>query len=450
MRATFLLLLAILAGAGTAAAQEERAIDNFAGVGVRAMGMGGAYVGVADDFTAVYWNPAGLAQIRHREVHVAFLRNSRTNGATLAGTRASSELSNTRFGSLGGVFPYPVYRGSLVFAAGFNRVKDFDWSLRMQGIEQELEADHFFHHEGELSLAAVAGAMDVSPSISLGLTVGLLSGEDQAVNEFNWTDSLNRFEEKRFLARDTFEDDYESAFHATLGAMIRTPREKSRFRLGATISTGATHEISYTFRGILDESGYSQIEYDDGTVRENVAVEADGTLREVPDEIVKGSYKLSLPLEFGLGASLAPIKGLVLAGSVHFAEWSQSEYEGNDVNQLRTHTVFEPQYEDVVRYHLGMEWQVPTIALDLRAGFFTDPLPFVGPRDPNRLPHPVENPPILFEQDRRFFTLGAGLLVDQVVQVDVAWVRGSFEQAEGDLTEDNTINRLFGGVGYRF
>ena len=30
-------------------------------LGVRANGMGGAFVGVADDATAVYWNPAGLA-----------------------------------------------------------------------------------------------------------------------------------------------------------------------------------------------------------------------------------------------------------------------------------------------------------------------------------------------------------------------------------------------------
>src|SRR6188474_227508 len=30
-------------------------------VGTRAQGMGGAFVGVADDASAVYWNPAGLA-----------------------------------------------------------------------------------------------------------------------------------------------------------------------------------------------------------------------------------------------------------------------------------------------------------------------------------------------------------------------------------------------------
>ena len=50
------------------------------------MGMGGAFVGVADDFTAMYWNPAGLAQMQQREVQVSFLRNSRANDSIFNGT----------------------------------------------------------------------------------------------------------------------------------------------------------------------------------------------------------------------------------------------------------------------------------------------------------------------------------------------------------------------------
>ena len=30
-------------------------------IGARALGMGGAFVGLANDGTALYWNPAGLA-----------------------------------------------------------------------------------------------------------------------------------------------------------------------------------------------------------------------------------------------------------------------------------------------------------------------------------------------------------------------------------------------------
>jgi hypothetical protein len=35
--------------------------QSFGGIGVRAEGMGGAFVAVADDASAVYWNPAGIA-----------------------------------------------------------------------------------------------------------------------------------------------------------------------------------------------------------------------------------------------------------------------------------------------------------------------------------------------------------------------------------------------------
>ena len=37
------------------------------GVGARALGMGSAFVGLADDSTAAFWNPAGLAQLQKHE-----------------------------------------------------------------------------------------------------------------------------------------------------------------------------------------------------------------------------------------------------------------------------------------------------------------------------------------------------------------------------------------------
>jgi hypothetical protein len=40
----------------------------YMGVGARALGMGGAYSAVANDATAVYWNPAGLAQMNPYQV----------------------------------------------------------------------------------------------------------------------------------------------------------------------------------------------------------------------------------------------------------------------------------------------------------------------------------------------------------------------------------------------
>lgn len=55
MRLVLLVIFLIAASATSAAAQA------FESVGARALGMGGAFVGVADDASATWWNPAGLA-----------------------------------------------------------------------------------------------------------------------------------------------------------------------------------------------------------------------------------------------------------------------------------------------------------------------------------------------------------------------------------------------------
>ena len=44
------------------------------GVGARAMGMGGAFSGVSDDITALYWNPAGIASLKG--VNIGFEYNT--------------------------------------------------------------------------------------------------------------------------------------------------------------------------------------------------------------------------------------------------------------------------------------------------------------------------------------------------------------------------------------
>jgi len=44
------------------------------GIGARAAGLGEAYVTIANDPTAVYWNPAGLASIQRQEVALSHIR----------------------------------------------------------------------------------------------------------------------------------------------------------------------------------------------------------------------------------------------------------------------------------------------------------------------------------------------------------------------------------------
>ena len=57
------------------------------GVSARATGMGSAFTGVADDATAVFWNPGGLVSVTGNEVsvnHVAWVADTNLSSAILA------------------------------------------------------------------------------------------------------------------------------------------------------------------------------------------------------------------------------------------------------------------------------------------------------------------------------------------------------------------------------
>ncbi|MBN2566056.1 MAG: PorV/PorQ family protein, partial [Candidatus Eisenbacteria bacterium] len=63
------------------------------GVGARASAMGGAYSSLADDGTSLYWNPAGLTQVRGRTLtvsHVSWLSDATYQYAAYAGPLGAS------------------------------------------------------------------------------------------------------------------------------------------------------------------------------------------------------------------------------------------------------------------------------------------------------------------------------------------------------------------------
>jgi len=79
-RALALALLALMTAHGSALAEggfgsqrEGTSSATFLriGLGARAQGMGGTFVAVADDPSAIYWNPAGLASLQSREVQAS-------------------------------------------------------------------------------------------------------------------------------------------------------------------------------------------------------------------------------------------------------------------------------------------------------------------------------------------------------------------------------------------
>ena len=80
---------------------------NFNNPGARALGMGGAFVAVADDATAVVANPAGLTILQRPEISAEYkytrfrntinaFTNTTADGATNTVTIATSTTASTR------------------------------------------------------------------------------------------------------------------------------------------------------------------------------------------------------------------------------------------------------------------------------------------------------------------------------------------------------------------
>ena len=103
-----LLMLCMLATTGTA--QEEIFfIGEELGVGARAMGMGGAFIAVADDATAASWNPGGLVQLERPEFSVVGTYGARQNDYSSGsrGIDASSTDQEVSLNYLSAALPLP-------------------------------------------------------------------------------------------------------------------------------------------------------------------------------------------------------------------------------------------------------------------------------------------------------------------------------------------------------
>ena len=72
---------------------------NTTGAGARAEGFGGAFIGVADDATAIVWNPGGLGQLERAEISVVgrYVMETSDEKNELDGITVSNSWSHPNF-----------------------------------------------------------------------------------------------------------------------------------------------------------------------------------------------------------------------------------------------------------------------------------------------------------------------------------------------------------------
>lgn len=162
---------------------------NFSDPGARSLGFGGAFIGLADDATAAFANPAGLVQLGRPEVSIEgrranystpYAQSGRVEGDPsgfgidkikgLRTARSDESVSSLSFLSVA----YPKGKWSVAFFR--HQLADFQFSSETQGLFgggtdccQQRFFDQRSRNDFDLVNYGLAGAYRVSEILSLGL-----------------------------------------------------------------------------------------------------------------------------------------------------------------------------------------------------------------------------------------------------------------------------------------
>lgn len=156
---------------------------NPVGSGARALGMGGAFIAIADDATAASWNPGGLIQLEKPEVSV--VGSVQMNRETFD-SKDIPDLAGTNFLNRGDlnyasvVYPFSIKKKNFVVSLNYQYMYDLNSSLNF-GIMQDISFFHLrekatFRQKGGLSTISPALAVEILPNLSIGATFNIWPG----------------------------------------------------------------------------------------------------------------------------------------------------------------------------------------------------------------------------------------------------------------------------------
>jgi long-subunit fatty acid transport protein len=430
------------------------------GIGARSLGMGMAYTSVANDYSATYWNPAGLGQAKMNEVSLGLSHLSYGNTSTFLNNNQSFTNSATSVNSLGMVYPFPTRRGSLVFAIGYGREANLTTGLSFKGFNAQssiipsLDSDlayelYLIDAQGNTPLVdsmeqsgkvlegggvnhwTVAGAIEAAPNLFLGVALNFISGSYSYNRTYLESDIYNKYNVARFGADYAFTDlalsdviDADlSGFTAKFGLLYR-------FRNNMQIGIGVKTPSYYTIRENYSQDGASTFDVPDSSGRYSYGYQIDAT----------GEYDIASPFVFSAGVSV-PVQDLLLAADIEFIDYTQMEFRNASQRLLNMNTDIKELFRPVTNFHIGGEYAFTDLGLQLRGGFAYLPSPYDG--DPESFA-------------RKYITGGVGFLVEDVILIDLGYAHGSWETFRYNYTtapktsEKVDTNNLIATVTYRF
>lgn len=384
------------------------------GVGARAMGMGGAFAGVADDVTALYYNPAGLAQLVRIETTLGVQHLRDESKHDMFGTGASGVATHTGLDQFGIAYPFPTYRGSLVIAGGVARARSNDLqtsrSDRRPGYNDDFlraQRDGIYRYTGGFGV-------DLLESLSFGASLSYWEGQlrDDQYRTIDETAGPPAQSIDRLVTNADVD-----GFSFDLGLMGYVGRSgRVALALRSPVWLDITGDGQLVHQDVVDGPSSTQLLYIDQQPR--------------------------LPWSMSIAASWA-LRWLLLASDARYTAWDEVDLDTNATGSAAPLPGQAPDYASKWSVRVGAEALVPFTPLRLRGGYAYDPEPYsllLG--NPSRM--------VL---DKFTWSFGGGILLADAFALDLGVTLGHFERADLDyagVSETRDAHRLYLTGAYRY
>ncbi len=436
-----------------------------------ALGIG--FVGISDDFSALYYNPAGLSLIPKAELSIGFGIANINNDNSFLGNTQSMDANDEFISHLGVASPIRSNTGlNSVIAVGYFKEASFDNTINIEGFntrstyirydaesggessmahelklsngsetpyQNNLQQSAFIDESGGIHNVVGGAGFELTDKFSIGFSVMGKWGSYSYSKDYKEIDindiynaeptdiygDLDQYRMKSHTQQDI------SGISGAVG-FIAKPNESSRISVS----------IKFPTKYSIDEEFYTDyyVDFDP----------QNSTLDNIQDQLLYSSYSIYTPFVFTLGTSYN-IVGLTTSIGVEYSDASQMEFSSSSseidgyITEINRYIV-----EDLgsqLKYGISFEYEVPTANMFLRAGF-------------TRIGSPYKNKDLYSDVNK--ITGGIGFLIGEDVMINMTFMTDSRDETRILYgSQDNAAtytdyaisnsNMYFGlGLSYRY
>jgi long-subunit fatty acid transport protein len=363
--------------------------------GARALGMGGAFIGVADDATAASWNPGGLIQLETPEVSIVLSYEHRSESRAFLDTPDASgtysiDLSDLNY--ISAAYPFVLLGRNMITSLNYQTLYDFNKVMEASYPYTETFPPDTYgirsakrEIDGYLKALSPAFAAQITPTLSAGFTLNWFSKDLGC----EWTWDYSETNIGKFAGFDFYND---------LRYYEENTFDGINFNLGILWNINSFLTLGLVYKAPFDAD-----------VHHFEAYQVSGTTQNTPYTVILDEDQtMTMPQSYGFGLAWRFSDAFTIDLDVYRTDWQDyylTQADGRQISLFTGQDRSLSDTEETTQIRLGGEYLFirEKYAIPVRGGVFYDPEPTADSPD-----------------DFYGFSLGSGIAYKSIV-FDIAY-----------------------------